>query len=840
MPKPRVILSSPPVVVEAATQEEEAPPRPRAPRMGWPYADPDSLPMPKTLPGGEPWPRISVVTPSYNQGEYIEETILSVLQQGYPDVEHIVVDGGSTDSTRDVLDRYRDRLARVIIEPDEGQSDAINKGMALATGSILTWLNSDDMLAPGALAAVALALRQSNADMVAGECRVYKEGKLSHRHITSCDDGPMKVDEVLDLERRWMVGQFFYQPEVMFTRELWERAGARVDTRWRYSMDYELWLRFAEAGARLKVIGRPIAHFRAHDEQKTAEATEGGFRAELPKVVADFRERTARAPAEPADSPAALKRSLRIVLFNDMGYAYGAGIAHRRIARALTEAGHDVRALSAGQIPWTTGADAIRAIASHSPDLVIVGNIHAAELAPGLVGRIADRFPTAFMLHDLWMLTGGCAYPGECDRYVAGCSRACSCPDAYPKPEPTELSGEWEQKRHVLGARSAPMLLANSRWTQSRVSEALAAGVEAGTLPDAPPVDWIRFGIELDAFRPRDRGTCRDLLGLPRDQFIVMTSASSFADTRKGLAHLVEAMQSLDLPDALVIAAGHRRAGEDVGLPLHWLGYVRDPTHLAMAYAAADIFVGPSLEEAFGQVFIEAAACGTPSVGYSVGGVPEAISHGVSGLLAAEVSPGALAEAIRALHEDPGLRRDLGLWGRRWVESNYSMAASAHRLITALRGLGVPLERKLSLACEDVEVIESIHAPVQPPFWVGVEGLAPWEGPLREHKLDRFRWALGPISILRATPESPGKHDLILRVRNFHKGQRLRIVREGQTVLEQDVPVTGHKRDHVVQARIPLRRGATTIELHHWKWQADNPARPIALLIQDLVLVRAP
>lgn len=803
------------------------------PRTGWPYEHPDPRPMPATLPDGSPWPRISVVTASFNQGKYIEETILSVLNQGYPNVEHIIMDGGSTDDTRDILDRYRDRLACVVSEKDEGQSDAITRGFERTTGDMLTWLNSDDMLAPGALAGVALAMHTSGADMVAGECHVYKNGNLHHRHLTSCADGPLPLDDLLDLDRCWMTGQFFYQPEVMWTRDLWERAGAYVSKDWWWSLDYDLWVRFAEAGARIHVIGRPIALFRAHEEQKTQDT---GFVQELPKVVQKFIDRTGHETRPAYDHQP--KPTLRVVLFNDIGYKYGAGIAHRRVAEALATAGHDVHAVADEDVKWTTSADVVAAIAAHNPDLVIVGNVHAANLPVSALERIAEQFPTAFLLHDLWMLTGGCAYPSGCTRYLTGCDARCTCPETYPKPAPQELTARWQDKRRLLAMDNAPALLANSRWTKGIVDEVAARDATLRSQSS-----WIKFGIELDVFRPRDKGTCRDLLGLDRDAFIIMTSASSLADERKGFAHLVDAVKILNLPDLQVIGTGLPQRDQAPPLPnLKLMGYVTDPMHLSMLYAASDLFVGPSVEEAFGQVFVEAAACATPSVGYPVGGVPEAILDSISGRLAETVSAGALASAIGELYHDSALRERMRWTARLWAENEWSMSASINRITAALREAGlearVGLSRKLNLARSPVRVPEPVQAAHAPPFWTTRDGFGGWEGPLPEVKLDHFRWALGPVSRLRVHASRGGRHVVALRVRNFFKGQRLRVLINGEQRWEDAVPQTGHADEHLVRIETPLEPGANEVELHHWRWQHAEGARPIALLVIGIHAVR--
>jgi len=320
------------VVVDTSRTEQEMDvaiiPRDASAPLLAPNSNGASVAYPFKLPGGRNWPKISVVTPSFNQGRYIAETIDSVIAQGYPNVEHIIVDGGSTDETIDVLQRYRADLTHVIVERDRGQSDALNKGFRLATGEIFCWLNSDDRFAPGALFAVAMAFSTHDVDMVSGICEIYLEGRLLHRHVSACADGPLPLNDLLDLDGGWNAGQFFYQPEVFFSKALWEKAGAQVREDCFYSMDYELWCRFALLGARLHVIGKPLARFRQHSEQKTADPAK--FKAELIKVRDYFLASHGLDTPSSNRPPVNWSRTLRVAIINDIGPKYGAGIAQAR------------------------------------------------------------------------------------------------------------------------------------------------------------------------------------------------------------------------------------------------------------------------------------------------------------------------------------------------------------------------------------------------------------------------------------------------------------------------------------------------------------------------------
>ncbi|MEI6986979.1 MAG: glycosyltransferase family 2 protein, partial [Rhodospirillaceae bacterium] len=221
------------------------------------------------------WPKISVVMVSYNQGEFLEEGMLSVLNQGYPNLEILVVDALSTDGSVDILERYRDRLDLLIIEKDHGQSDGLNKGFRRATGQILTWVNSDDLLEPGALFRVAQAFTEyKEVDMVIGGCRqigTTRATVLNNHHCRLPIGRPtsLPLDKLLDIYNYWLKGAFFYQPEVFFSRDLWVRSGAALRLDLNYVLDYDLWVRMAAAKAQCVHIPEFLACSRTHENQKT-------------------------------------------------------------------------------------------------------------------------------------------------------------------------------------------------------------------------------------------------------------------------------------------------------------------------------------------------------------------------------------------------------------------------------------------------------------------------------------------------------------------------------------------------------------------------------------------
>ncbi len=235
-------------------------PSPISEQRGWPW-DSDIAPAPELVEGTSAWPRITIVTPSYNQGQFIEETIRSILLQRYPNLEYFVMDGGSTDRTVEIIKRYEPWIDHWESEQDRGQSHAINKGWQRSTGSVLAWLNSDDTFLPGALAKVARAfISADNVATVTGVTRFAYTDEREDIVVT-----PRPFDALHFLRGGGSSGQ----PAVFIARSTWETTGD-LDESLHYSMDRDYWLRIsiATAGSTHLQIRDELANAKLWEENK--------------------------------------------------------------------------------------------------------------------------------------------------------------------------------------------------------------------------------------------------------------------------------------------------------------------------------------------------------------------------------------------------------------------------------------------------------------------------------------------------------------------------------------------------------------------------------------------
>ncbi len=234
-------------------------PSPPEGKTGWPWSV-GSSPFPNAVSDHRPLPRVSVVTPSYNQAQFLEETIRSVLLQGYPNLEYIIIDGGSTDGSVEIIRKYKPWLAYSVSEPDEGQVFAIVKGWEQSSGEIMAYLNSDDTYLPGAItnAVNALELNPEAGAVCGRELRIDDSGMVISERFVSAESITL-----LDL----LLFNFVPQPATFLRRSALEQAGG-LDTRFQLVFDFELWTRVACCRG-IKCIPEVLATTRWHSDTKT-------------------------------------------------------------------------------------------------------------------------------------------------------------------------------------------------------------------------------------------------------------------------------------------------------------------------------------------------------------------------------------------------------------------------------------------------------------------------------------------------------------------------------------------------------------------------------------------
>lgn len=255
----------------------ELPPPPPG-RTGWPWTE-ESQQLAEMMPAGHPWPRISIVTPSYNQGQFIEETIRSVLLQGYPNLEYIIMDGGSTDESVEIIRKYETWLTYWVSRPDKGQTDAINQGFACASGEILAWLNSDDTYLPAVLQEAVNALDD------------HPETAMVYGKSKGTDPVGRQLQVIgwpFDWEAMLTTLNTVPQPSAFIRQQYAAQAGP-LNLDYYYVMDWDYWLRLGLLGD-IRFVDALWSTHKIYPAAKTGRWPVAIF-VELMKVFKTFHER---------------------------------------------------------------------------------------------------------------------------------------------------------------------------------------------------------------------------------------------------------------------------------------------------------------------------------------------------------------------------------------------------------------------------------------------------------------------------------------------------------------------------------------------------------------------
>ena len=298
---------------------------------------------------------------------------------------------------------------------------------------------------------------------------------------------------------------------------------------------------------------------------------------------------------------------------------------------------------------------------------------------PDFFRNLPPGVPVVWTLHDMNPFTGGCHYDGGCGGYRRACG---SCPQLVSGVERDLSRRVWLGKHEALSqlGRRPVHVVADSDW--------LAEEARQSSLLGGFPVSTIYYGLDTAVFAPRGRAAARRALGIPEGARVVLFVADSVEDRRKGLSYLVEALAgTAGDPDLLLVSIGRGDPAIGEGARHLHLGRVDDDDRLSLVYSAADVFVIPSLQEAFGQTALESVSCGTPVVGFAAGGIPEIVRPGVTGALGPPGDAAALRGAVESILRDPEEAARLSESCRRVALEEHGLERQARRYVDLYSGL---------------------------------------------------------------------------------------------------------------------------------------------------------
>ncbi|NJR39810.1 MAG: glycosyltransferase [Leptolyngbyaceae cyanobacterium CSU_1_4] len=306
------------------------------------------------------------------------------------------------------------------------------------------------------------------------------------------------------------------------------------------------------------------------------------------------------------------------------------------------------------------------------PDLINLHWVGAGFIQPQTLAQL--RQPLVWTLHDMWAFTGGCHYSGECDRYRESCG---SCPALHSHSEQDITRQIWRCKAKAWSDLNLT-IVSPSEW--------LAKSAASSSLLSTTRIEVIPNGIDTQGYRPIAQAFARSLLRLPLDKSLLLFGAmNATSDPRKGFQLLQPALQRLsrsgwgDRLELVVLGASAPERSEDLGFKVHYLGKLSDDLSLAVTYSAIDAVAVPSLQDNLPNVILEAMSCGSPCIGFNLGGIPDMIDHQGNGYLAQPFSVEDLATGIAWVLDDPDRTQKLSQCARAKTELAFNLELQARR-----------------------------------------------------------------------------------------------------------------------------------------------------------------
>ena len=322
-----------------------------------------------------------------------------------------------------------------------------------------------------------------------------------------------------------------------------------------------------------------------------------------------------------------------------------------------------------------------RILEEHKPDVISVNNLHGAGWWPHIVTVCTRYAPTVWTLRDMWSFTGRCAYNYGCRKFLTGCDDSCPTSDEYPVLEPGLIDGAWKLRYRILSEHPELVAVCPSRWLAQEAFSGLWKSHRVEVIPN---------GLPLDVYRPLDKKFARAALDINTPGPVLLVSAHHFRERRKGGSILGEALQGVSHRPFTVITMGQ---GElPVNSPeihVHHLGFIDNERMKTIVYNAADLVVHPAPMDNLPHVVMEAIACGTPVVGFPIGGVVDMVRPNKTGWLATEVSSEALAKAMTIAIQDLLSGIDFRHTCREVAETEYGDKIQAYRYVELFRSMSI-------------------------------------------------------------------------------------------------------------------------------------------------------